>query len=92
MSIREDWYEAYRMKRATCGVEDGGRFTAPKWDKPLDIAFNGYDQLKGKSPGRYLGLMNLKRNTIRLHGAWFGFGFNAPTYNCRCVVRPIEVT
>ena len=89
MSTRDGWYDAYRMRRATCNIEDGGRFTAPRWDEALSIAFNGYDPLKGNKAGRYLGLMNQKRNTIRRQGVWFGFGFNAPTYNCRCVVMPI---
>lgn len=89
MNTRERWYDTYRMHRVALQIEDGGRYTSPRWDDALSTVFNGHDRLEHKRPGAILGLMRQKQRVIASGGYWMGFGFRRPTYNCRCVVLPI---
>ena len=89
MREKSKWLEAYRNYRIALKIEDGGRFNDPKFDKAINIAFNGWDRLRAKRSGSILGHMRRKQRVIESGGYWFGFNLNPRTFNCRCVLVPI---
>lgn len=89
MRTKSKWLEAYRNYRIAQKIEDGGRFHDPKFDKAIDIAFDGWDRLRMKQAGSILGHMRRKQRVIDSGGYWSGFNFNQRTFSCKCVLVPI---
>ena len=89
MRSKSKWLEAYRNYRIARKIEDGGRFNDPKFDKAINIAFDGWDRLRMKKTGSILDHMRRKKRVIESGGYWSGFNFNQRTLNCRCVFVPI---
>lgn len=90
MRARQAWLQAYRMCRTAASIEDDVRRWAPKFDRPIDIAFGYGDRLAMKGPGYYLGEMRRKRRAIESGGYWIGFKREFAQFNCRCVLSPID--
>lgn len=78
------------MCRTAASIEDDARRWAPKFDRPVDIAFGYGDRLRMKAPGHYLGEMRRKRRIIESGGYWIGFKREAAQFNCRCTLVPID--